>query len=128
VLPLGDYPVEDTGLFGGTPDCPVHQGIVAQRLVPSGTRETSHWTVRYDTELSGEKACSANGHLLCQIQWLGAPDKGTGLSGAYHRTVRCAIETSSFSLTARFELGPIYTPHNQPFEGVGAQATYQGIL
>jgi hypothetical protein len=26
------------------------------------------------------------------------------------------------------ELGPIYTPPNRPFEGVGAQATYQHIV
>jgi hypothetical protein len=29
---------------------------------------------------------------------------------------------------AIFELGPIYTSPNRPFGGVGAQATYQGIL
>jgi hypothetical protein len=46
----------------------------------------------------------------------------------HHRTVRCAAENSSFSPTAIFELGPIYTSPNRPFEGVGAQATYQGIL
>jgi hypothetical protein len=31
--------------------------------------------------LSGVKACSANGHLWCQIHWLGTPDRGIGLSG-----------------------------------------------
>jgi hypothetical protein len=31
--------------------------------------------------LSGVKACSASGHLWCQIQWLGASDRGTRLSG-----------------------------------------------
>jgi hypothetical protein len=40
-----------------------------------------HWWIEA-TGLSGVKACSANGHLLCQIQRLGAPDRGTGLSGA----------------------------------------------
>jgi hypothetical protein len=56
-----DCPVEDIGLSGATrrtvrcdtPDCPVHQGTVAQWLVPSGTMEEGtdcsvpHWTVRY---------------------------------------------------------------------------------
>jgi hypothetical protein len=40
-----------------------------------------HWG-REATRLSGVKACSASGHLWCQIQQLGAPDRGTGLSGA----------------------------------------------
>jgi hypothetical protein len=30
--------------------------------------------------------------------------------------------------TAIFELGPVYTLPNQPFEGLGAQATYEGRL
>jgi hypothetical protein len=35
------------GLSGAhTPDCPVHQGTVAQRLVPGGTRREDHRTVR----------------------------------------------------------------------------------
>jgi nitrite reductase/ring-hydroxylating ferredoxin subunit len=35
------------GLSGAhTPDCPVHQGTTAQRLVPGGTRREDHWTVR----------------------------------------------------------------------------------
>jgi hypothetical protein len=34
------------GLSGAhTPDCPVHQGISAQRLVPGGTRREDHRTV-----------------------------------------------------------------------------------
>jgi hypothetical protein len=62
---------------------------------------------REATGLSGVKACSTNGHLLCQIQRLGAPDRGSGLSGAYHKTVQCAAESSNFSPTAIIELGPI---------------------
>jgi hypothetical protein len=45
-----------------------------------------------------------------------------------HQTIRCTTENSSFSPTAIIELGPIYTSPNQPFGGVGAQATYQGRL
>jgi hypothetical protein len=37
------------------------------------------------SELSGVKACSANGHLRCQIQRIGAPDRGTGLSDVPQR-------------------------------------------
>jgi hypothetical protein len=39
-----------------TPDCPVHQETVAQRLVPGGTMEER-------TGLSGVKADNANGRL-----------------------------------------------------------------
>jgi hypothetical protein len=44
----------------------------------------------------------------------------TGLSGVP------PLQQSPFQRLV--ELGPIYTSPNQPFEGVGAQATYQGIL
>jgi hypothetical protein len=56
-----------------------------------------------------------------QIQWLVAHRTG-------HQTVRCAVESSSFSPTTIFELAPIYSPPNRSFEGVGAQATYQHML
>jgi hypothetical protein len=51
----------------------------------------------------------------------------------HHRTVRCTCPVRHRKLqncfpTAIFELGPIYTSPNRPFGGVGAQATYQGIL
>jgi hypothetical protein len=45
----------------------------------------------------------------------------TGLSGVPQRA-------ATFSPTTIFELGPIYTSPNQPFDGVGAQATYQDTL
>jgi hypothetical protein len=44
----------------------------------------------------------------------------TGLSGVP------PLQQSAFQRLV--ELGPIYTSPNQPFEGVGVQATYQGIL
>jgi hypothetical protein len=68
----------------------------------------------------------------------------TGLSGApssktptatfddqYTWHVRCTCPVRRRKLqncfpTAIFELGPIYTSHNRPFGGVGAQETYQG--
>jgi hypothetical protein len=48
-----------------TPDCPVHHGTPAQRLVPGGTRREDHQTVRceHQTVRCG-KACGANSHLL----------------------------------------------------------------
>jgi hypothetical protein len=67
-------------------DYPVHQEIVVQHLVPGGTVEESH------------------------------------------RTVRCIVESSSFSATAIFELGPIYISPNRPFEEVAVQATNQHVL
>jgi hypothetical protein len=80
-----DCPVAHRIVWCDTPDCPVHQGTLAQWLVPGGTIEKSHHTVWCDTGLPGVKACSANGHLLCQIQWLGAPDRGTKLSSVPQR-------------------------------------------
>jgi hypothetical protein len=51
----------------------------------------------------------------------------------HHRTVWCTCPVRRRKLqncfpTAIFELRPIYTSPNRPFRGVGAQATYQGIL
>jgi hypothetical protein len=51
----------------------------------------------------------------------------------HHRTVRCTCpvrhrKLQNYFPTTIFELGPIYTSPNRPFAGVGAQATYQGIL
>jgi hypothetical protein len=51
----------------------------------------------------------------------------TGLSGA-STGLSGVLQSSNFSPTARIELEPIYTPPNQPFQGVGAQATYEGIV
>jgi hypothetical protein len=117
-----------TGLSGAhTPDCPVHQGTPAQRLVPGGTRREDHRTVRceHQTVRCG-KACGAT--VTCSDRaTTRRTEQATVRCPVHHRTVRCAAENCSFSPTARMELGPIYTPPNRPFEGVGAQATYQGI-
>jgi hypothetical protein len=98
-----------TGLSGAhTPDCPVHLGTPAQRLVPGGTGEKT-------TGLSGVKRLRRQRSPALTEQRLGAPDMlqcavrcTTGLSGA-HRTVRCVAENCSFSPTASLELGPINT-------------------
>jgi hypothetical protein len=56
-----------------TLDCPMHQGTVAQRLVPSGTvEESSDCPVRHRTV--GAKADSANGRLIDPMA-NGAPDR-----------------------------------------------------
>jgi hypothetical protein len=71
------------------------------------------------------KADSVNGDLpTLDPTTSGAPDRPvltTGLSGVSQRS-------NNISPTTSFELGPIYTSPNRPFEGVGAQATYQGRL
>jgi hypothetical protein len=92
----------------------VHQGTVAQQLVPGGTVEKSHHTVRCKS-----LQCQRSPAML---------DPTARRTGQGHRTVRCAAESNSFFPTAIFELGPIYTSPNWPFQGVGAQTTYQGIL
>jgi hypothetical protein len=110
-----------------TPDCLVHQGTPAQRLVPGGTRRKDHRTVRCEnrTVRCGKPAAPT---VTCSDR---ATARRTGHATVrcpvHHRTVRCAAENCSFSPTAILELGPIYTSPNRPFEGVGAQATYQGI-
>jgi hypothetical protein len=111
-----------TGLSGAhTPDCPVHQGTPAQRLVPGGTRRKDHRTVRCGKPAAPTVTCSDRATARRTGQ-------ATVRCPVHHRTVRCAAENCSFSPTAILELGPIYTSPNRPFEGVGAQATYQGIL
>jgi hypothetical protein len=117
-----------TGLSGAhTPDCSVHQGTPAQRLVPGGTRREDHRTVRceHQTVRCGKPAAPT---VTCSDK---ATARRTGQATVrcpvHHRTVRCAAENCSFSPTPILELGPIYTSPNRSFEGVGAQATYQGI-
>jgi hypothetical protein len=87
-----------TGLSGAhTPDCPVHQGTAAQRLVPGGTWREDHRSVRWHTGLSGveslrrQRSPALIGCLTGQR--LGAPDRlqcdvrcTTGLSGVPQRT------------------------------------------
>jgi hypothetical protein len=100
-----------TGLsVAHTPDCPVHQGTAAQRLVPGGTRREDHRTVRCEDQTvrcgksaaptvtySDRATARRTGHakVRCPV---------------HHRTVRCAAESSSFSPTVLFVLGTINTP------------------
>jgi hypothetical protein len=71
-----------TGLSGAhTPDCPVHQGTPAQRLVPGGTR-------RKTTGLSGVKSLRRQRSPALAEQRLGAPDM---LQGAVRCTPDCPV-------------------------------------
>jgi hypothetical protein len=100
-----------TGLSGAhTPDCPVHQGTAAQRLVPGGTRREDRRTVRCeDRSVRCEKPAAPT--VTCSDR---ATARRTGQATVrcpvHHRTVRCDTESSSFSPTALFVLGAINTP------------------
>jgi hypothetical protein len=107
-----------TGLSGAhTPDRLVHQGTAAQRLVPGGTQREDHRTIRCEdrTVRCGKPATARR------------TGQATVRCPVHHRTVRCTAESSIFSNISICVGGYKYTP-NRPFPGVGAQATYQGIL
>jgi hypothetical protein len=99
-----------------TPDCPVHQGTAAQRLVPGGTRREDHWTVRCEdrTIRCGKPAVPT---VTCSDR---ATTRHIGQATVrylvHHRTVRCDAESSSFSPTALFVLGAINTPPTGNFQ------------
>jgi hypothetical protein len=100
-----------TGLSGAhTPDYPVHQGTASQRLVPGGTRREDHRTVRWEDRIvrCGKPAVPT---VTCFDK---ATARRTGQATVrcpvHHRTVRCAVESSSFSPMALFVLGAINTP------------------
>jgi hypothetical protein len=120
------------GLSGAhTPDCPVHLGTAAQRLVPGGTRREAHRTVRCEKLAAPTVTCSDRSQTG---QRLDAPDRlqydvwcTTGLSGAPLDCPVCRREQQLFSNGYNCVGGYKYTP-NRPFSGVGAQATYQAIL
>jgi hypothetical protein len=80
----------------------VHQGTVAQRLVPGGTGREATGLAGVTPGLSGVKSYNANGHMRCQIQRLGAPDRGTGLSGA--STGQSGVPQRAAAFLQRLEL------------------------
>jgi hypothetical protein len=65
--------VPHTGLSGAP-------GTIAQRLVPDYCGEKITGPSGVKSGLSDVKSLHANGHLRCQIQRPGAPDRGTELS------------------------------------------------
>jgi hypothetical protein len=106
-----------TGLSGAhTPDCPVHQGTAAQRLVPGDTRREDHRTVRCEdrTVRCGKPAAPT---VTCSGR---ATTRRTGQATVrcpvHHRTVRCCTESSSFSPMTLFVLGAINTPPTSHFQ------------
>jgi hypothetical protein len=96
---MADCPAEITRLSGAT-----HRTVWC--ILGNSSPTTSsrwHWW-REATELSGMtsglssvKAYNANGHLWCQIQRLGAPDRGNEMSGAPPDCLVCHIEHRLFS-------------------------------
>jgi hypothetical protein len=118
----------NTGLSGAhTPDCPVHQGTAAQRLVPGGNRREDHRTVRCEdrTVRCGKPAAPT---VTCSDR---ATTRRTGQATVrcpmHHRTVQCAAEKQQLFSNGSICVGGYkYTP-NRLFPSVGAQETYQGI-
>jgi hypothetical protein len=109
-----------TGLSGAhTPDCPVHQGIAAQWLVPSGTRREDNRTVRCEVRTV---RCGKPTALMvtCSDRAMASrTGQATMRCPVHHRTVRCATENCSFYPTATIVLGAINTPptgHSQVWE------------
>jgi hypothetical protein len=92
----------------GAPDCPVHQGTTAQRLVPGGTRREDHRTVRCGKPTAPTVTCSDSATARRTGQ-------ATMRCPVHHRTVRCAAESNSFSPTALFVSGAINTPPTSHF-------------
>jgi hypothetical protein len=99
-----------------TPDCLLHHGTAAQRLVPGGTWREDHQTVRCEdqTVRCGKPAPPM---VTCSDR---AMARRTGHATVrypvHHRTVRCAAESSRFSPTALFVLGAINTPPTGHFQ------------
>jgi hypothetical protein len=90
-----------------TPECPVHQGTAAQRLLPGGTRREDHRTVRCGKPTAPTVTCSDRGSDRATARRTG---QATVRYPVHHRTVRCAAESSNFSPTSTIVLGAINTP------------------
>jgi hypothetical protein len=110
-LSLADRPAESTGLSGATPaDCPVHQGTVAQWLVPGGTIEETHQIIWCNTRLSGAKLTASTITCNRQIQLLVAHRIGHRLSVPTTGLSSVPQRARNFLKTTIYELGSIYTP------------------
>jgi hypothetical protein len=109
--------VWSTGLSSAhTPDCPVHQGTTAQRLVPGGTRREDHWTVRCEDQTVRCRKPAVPTVTCSDRAMARRAGHATVRCPVHHRTVRCAAESSSFSPTALFVLGAINTPPTSHFQ------------
>jgi hypothetical protein len=100
----------------GAPDCPVHQGTAAQRLVLGGTRREDHRTVRCEdrTVRCGKPATPTV--TYSDRATARRTRQATVRCPVHHRTVRCAAESSSFSPMTPFVLGAINTPPTGHFQ------------
>jgi hypothetical protein len=98
------------------PDCPVHQGTAAQRLVPGGTRREDHRSVQCEvrTVRCGKPAAPT---VTCSDRaTTRRTEHATVRCPVHHRTVRCAAESSIFSPTTLFVLGAINTSPTGHFQ------------
>jgi hypothetical protein len=121
--------VATSGLSGGR----WHTGLSGALGNSSPTASSRwHWW-REATRLSGVtsglspvKVCSTNGQLRCQIERLGERDRSIGLSG--DPTGLSGVSQRAAAFLQRLDLCWVYKYHpNRPFQGVGAQTTYQGL-
>jgi hypothetical protein len=99
-----------------TPDCPVHQGTTAQRLVPGGTRREDHQTVRCEDRTVRCGKPTAPTVTFYDRATARRTGQATVRCPVHHRTVRCAAESNSFSPTTVFVLGAINTPPTGHFQ------------
>jgi hypothetical protein len=108
-----------TGLSGGTPDCPVHQGTAAQRLVPGGTQRKYHRTVRCEDRTVWCEKPAAPTVTCFDRATARRIGQATVRCPVHHRTVRCAAEKQQlFSNGSICVRGYKYTPtgHFQVWE------------
>jgi hypothetical protein len=77
-----------------TPDCPVQQGTVAQRLVPGGTRREDHRTVRCEHRtVRCEKTAAPT--VTCSDRAMARrTGQATVRCPVHHRTVWCTTKLS----------------------------------
>jgi hypothetical protein len=86
-----------TGLSGAhTPDCPVHQGTPAQRLVPGGTRRKHHRTVRCEHQTVRCEKPAAPTVTYSDRATARRTGQATMCCPVHHRTVRVSQRTSAF--------------------------------
>jgi hypothetical protein len=103
VLPLADCAAEKHRTVRcHTPDCPVHHGTVAQRLVLGALVGRSHRTIWCDV-------WTVRCKRLQRQRWPAVSDPMARCTGQGHRTIWCAAESSSFSPTTSFVLESINT-------------------
>jgi hypothetical protein len=111
------------GLYGGT------TGQSTQRGTLKGALRLQHRTIQCTPD--SQATVGSNGPLLQTptVGWRGRHRSVNSALSGVHRIVRCAHwqKVVAFCLTARNGVGAYKYHPNRPFQGVEAQATYQGI-